>query len=207
MEHKEVEVPEVQKPRKRPLFTHGITLKIETGCGSVFVTINEDDIGICEVFSQLGKAGGCPSSQLEALARIISLALKSNTDVKLIIKNLRGIRCPNPTRIKEGVITSCADALGVALETYISKIKKILDKGDCSNIRTLKIGAANADDFEEQIRKQKKQMKEEDDKDINKVSITTNNTSKIAACPECGGSVNFVEGCNVCPSCGWSACS
>ncbi|GAH11457.1 unnamed protein product, partial [marine sediment metagenome] len=59
-------------PRKRSRVTTGVTERVTTGCGYIYVTVNRDEQGIFEVFSHLGKAGGCASAQLEATCRLIS---------------------------------------------------------------------------------------------------------------------------------------
>lgn len=107
-------------PRKRPDITTGITQKIETGCGHLYVTVNSDSEGPCEVFTQMGKVGGCASAQLEAIARLTSLGLRSNIKLESIIRQIRGIRCPSPMWQKGKVITSCADGLSKALETFLN---------------------------------------------------------------------------------------
>jgi ribonucleoside-diphosphate reductase alpha chain len=109
-------------PRKRPKVTRGITERVNTGCGYIYVTVNFDSQGISEVFSILGKAGGCAAAQLEAISRLTSLALRSGIDVDSIVKHLRGIRCPSIAWEQGHAILSCADAIASVLEKYIKKV-------------------------------------------------------------------------------------
>lgn len=108
------------EPRERPFITRGVTQKIETGCGHLYITINSDNEGACEVFTQIGKVGACASAQMEAIARLTSLCLRSNIKLTSIIKQLQGIRCPSPMWYKGEMVTSCADGLAKALQTYIN---------------------------------------------------------------------------------------
>ncbi|NCB39071.1 MAG: vitamin B12-dependent ribonucleotide reductase, partial [Erysipelotrichia bacterium] len=118
---KTVSEPSRVTPRSRPERTIGVTERFKIGCGNLYVTVNSDDRGICEVFTSLGRNGGCPS-QSEATARLVSMALRAGIDVQEIIDQLKGIRCMST--LKKGAMSggikvlSCPDAIGKAIEQY-----------------------------------------------------------------------------------------
>ncbi len=112
-------------PRPRPRVTQGITEKVRIGCGNLYVTVNYDEQGICEVFTNLGRAGGCPS-QSEATSRLVSMALRAGMEPQTLIGQLRGIRCLATMRRKDsGVqVLSCPDAIGRVLEKVLGIMEK-----------------------------------------------------------------------------------
>jgi len=120
-------------PRKRPKVTTGVTERVNTGCGYIYVTVNFDSQGISEVFSTLGKAGGCAAAQLEAISRLTSLALRSGIDIDSIVKQLRGIRCPAIAWEQGHAILSCADAIASVLEKYIREKTETNEKSTNPN--------------------------------------------------------------------------
>lgn len=185
---KEEQQPKTLAPRQRPDITTGITEKVRVGCGTLYITVNRDNNGICEVFTNVGKAGGCPS-QSEATSRLISIALRSGMDVNEIIEQLKGIRCHSTLRQraynKDIKVLSCPDAIGKTIE-------KVL------NIQT----SSNSDKYDIEIA-------EDDPVDassISEVSIALDG-NKEPRCPECGEKITHQSGCVICPSCGYSKCN
>ncbi len=180
---------DIKKARLRPKKVMGSTLLMHTGCGKMYVTINEDKEGVFEVFTQLGKSGGCTATQSEAIARLISLALRSRVETSKIIEQLKGIRCPSPTLTEGGAILSCPDAIAKALESYLSERETPNLFNDSSESVSVK---PIADKKTEPKTYQSKGM--------------GNSEGTCPQCPECGEMLEFAEGCVVCKSCGYSKC-
>jgi len=128
----------VQKivPKKRPEVIKGSTRFMKTGCGNLYVTINEDEDGhLFELFTSMGKAGGCAASQSEAIGRLVSLAFRSNIEPEEVIKQLKGISCHSPAWHDGGKILSCSDAIAKALEKYYTKGNK--SNGNSNKIKMI----------------------------------------------------------------------
>lgn len=121
----EEEVPfESQKgrvKRDRPRALAGTTYQMQTGCGPLYVTINEDQAGLFELFTTMGKAGGCASSQCEAIGRLVSLAWRSGVQARQAVKQLIGITCHKPSGFGDNRVTSCADAVAKAIQTHMAE--------------------------------------------------------------------------------------
>jgi ribonucleoside-diphosphate reductase alpha chain len=128
-------------PRKRPENIKGETRGMKTGCGNIYVTVNEDENGqVFELFTHMGKAGGCAASQAEAIGRLVSLALRSNIEPEVIISQLKGITCHEQTWTNGGKITSCSDAIAKALEKYLQKGEKGNGNGGNGHGEIMRIG-------------------------------------------------------------------
>jgi ribonucleoside-diphosphate reductase alpha chain len=183
-------------PRTRPEVTTGITEKVRIGCGNLYITVNSDENGICEVFTNLGRAGGCPS-QSEATSRLISIALRAGVDIKEIIEQLRGIRCHSTLRQKGLKVLSCPDAIGRALERYMNtkvenKDIKTIDEPGCIGNCSLCATPCHAVTVEE-------------GKAEHVASLNPN--SNMKNCPECGNPIQHEGGCVICRNCGYSKCN
>jgi ribonucleoside-diphosphate reductase alpha chain len=105
--------------RERPRALKGATYQMETGCGPLYVTINEDNQGLFELFTTMGKAGGCAASQCEAIGRLVSLAWRSGVQARQAVKQMIGITCHKPAGFGDNRVTSCADAVAKAIQMHM----------------------------------------------------------------------------------------
>ncbi len=187
--------PRRLKPRPRPAITRGVTERIRTGDGSLFITINEDEAGMCEVFASLGKAGGAAAAQSEAMCRLISLALRSGLDPRAIVDQLKGISGPNPVWDNGELILSAPDAIGRAVERYLERRGDLDNGGVESNGNGATRGAASADVVvRAAIRSEEFQ------------GPGAMPARPMSSCPDCGSPVANENGCLLCKHCGWSKC-
>lgn len=181
-------------PRERPDVISGVTYRLKTAYGKLFVTINDDESGQpFEVFSHLGKAGGFFAAKAEAICRLVSLALRSGVDVREVIGQLKGIRGPTPTWSEDGkMILSLPDGIGQILEKHISREQAKLDLDFKTSPQATMEAAAEPVDVANGFS-----------------SFSTHSLAdhgEAPACPECGGMLEIGEGCLKCQSCGYSKC-
>ena len=195
------------EPRPRPDITTGFTEKVGIGCGNLYITVNYDENGICEVFTNTGRAGGCPS-QSEATSRLVSVALRSGMDVKSIVEQLKGIRCPSTIRQKGLKVLSCPDAIGRLIEK-VAKIQSSKDEDVSGEICATteysllqKPSARTADAEQSECDSQCSSCT------MNEVCSNPGyeNDYVSAECPECGKALEHEGGCVICRSCGYSKC-
>jgi len=178
-------------PRLRAKIVSGITIETRTGCGDLYVTINEDERkNPFEVFAQLGKSGGCAASQTEAIGRLTSLCLRSGISWEQVVKQLKGIICDRSYGFGKEKIFSCADAVAKAIELHQESKKS-------------KAGQKNSPPFLE-----KPLVGDKIKSNIKSEESTFRRGRWIGACPDCGSStIEYEGGCFVCKSCGYTECS
>ncbi|TMT87141.1 adenosylcobalamin-dependent ribonucleoside-diphosphate reductase [Haloterrigena sp. H1] len=194
--------------RERPDALQGVSQRIDTGYGKIYVTINEDpETGQpFELFANIGHSGGFTNSFTEALAKVISTSLRSGVDPEEIVDELCGTRSPKVAWDKGEQIQSIPDAIGTAMRRYLEgEIDKPYPKQ-----QTLE-ESADADRVESPGHKtdggaaaaQGGAAAETDD-DTTQDLIDAGESPE---CPDCGSmSLYFSEGCKTCESCGWSEC-
>ncbi|MGI6402631.1 MAG: vitamin B12-dependent ribonucleotide reductase [Oscillospiraceae bacterium] len=205
LEDQALATPLVVKPRDRAESMLGVTKRVKIGCGNLYITVNYDDLGICEVFTSTGKAGGCPS-QSEATARLASVALRSGLDVDEVVRQLWGIRCPSTIRQQGMKCTSCPDAIA----RVIKEVDDNLKSGRLTAIngaRTIlykfcpECGTALNTEGASQTCSQCGFTRGIVNHNIKKSKDTD------SLCPDCSEKLEHEGGCVSCRNCGYSKCN
>ncbi|RQG96935.1 adenosylcobalamin-dependent ribonucleoside-diphosphate reductase [Natrarchaeobius oligotrophus] len=205
-----VEVDFTEK-RDRPDALQGVSQRIDTGYGKVYVTINEDpETGQpFELFANIGHSGGFTNSFTEALAKVISTSLRSGVDPEEIVDELCGTRSPKVAWDKGEQIQSIPDAIGTAMRRYLADeidkpyptqqtLEESADAGEIEYDGPQTDGGAAA------VEGGNAGPRESVDDDATQDLIDAGESPE---CPECGAlSLYFSEGCKTCESCGWSEC-
>ena len=170
----------VLTPKARPKDMKGVTERIRTGHGTMYITINFDEDKPFEVFTTLGKAGGCDSAQLEAISRLVSLALRSGIDMREIVEQLRGITCC-PAWDNGTLVRSAPDAVALALAGHANSESRPEEMQEGSQLKLLP------------------ESKERPKWDLE-------GANPKSRCPDCTSLLIYQEGCLMCAGCGWNKC-
>jgi ribonucleoside-diphosphate reductase alpha chain len=175
-------------PRQRPASVTGVTDRVRTGHGNTYVTVNFDESGRpFELFTTLGKAGGCDSANLEAISRLVSLALRSGIDPSQIVEDLKGITCC-PVWDSGTLVRSAPDAVGLVLSHHLNTEgpEGVLPEQQARADQTTQLGlfpstqpAPSGDSYR---------------------------LPSAARCPKCSGNLIHQEGCLRCLDCGFTKC-
>ncbi len=180
-----------RQKRSRPEALRGTTRRVETPLGTLYVTITEDDRSQpFEVFMSLGKAGGALMADVEAMGRLVSLALRSGIPMKEIHRQLRGISSDRTIGLGTHKVLSVPDAVGIAIEKWMQDkqgIQQELIPGapQAEVAPTVKVTmGAGAEQFE----------------------LVRRDEPMAGACPDCGSQLEYAEGCMKCHVCGFSEC-
>lgn len=193
--------------RERPEQMQGMTYRLRTAYGNMYVTINEDKTGPFEVFASLGKTGGFFSAQTEAITRLISLALRSNVAVEEVIQQLKGIRGPDVAFTNGETIYSVPDAIAKVLDKHIRAQQQLsLPLEIPQSPAATPMAETNTE-----LQFVPTTMVTETDQ-TNQVKAVRSNPTSIAdlgsapVCLVCGNVLVMTEGCIKCEACGYSKC-
>jgi len=183
----DVEAENLQRraKRSRPDLLKGSTRRVESPLGTMYVTITEDDKGQpFEIFMSLGKAGGALMADVEAIGRLISLALRSGVPLPEIYRQLRGISSDRAVGLGPQKVLSVPDAIGIAIEKWMQDQQGV--QQDLLAPTTEVVRASSGEAALREMRGPEPDF--------------------IGACPDCGSQLAFIEGCAKCHVCGFSEC-
>lgn len=184
--------PPERQARKVPQKTYGVRYRIRTGYGKLYVNINEDEHGLIEVFATVGKSGGFTESFCEALARMVSLNLRWGVPVAEVIEQLEGIRSPELGWDNGEQVHSIPDGIALALKRHMGR-----EGGDDTLSQ-----ASVEEELSQTAEKLAEVVETETDGGVKEVVGNGSNPE----CDNCGTMLVIQEGCEKCPSCGWSKC-
>ena len=182
-----------RQKRMRPETLRGVTRRMETPLGTMYVTITEDEKGQpFEVFMSLGKAGGALMADVEAIGRLISLALRSGIPMKEIHRQIRGISSDRVIGLGANKVMSVPDAVGIAIERWMQE-----KQGVQTELPGITPMAANGPAMEQIVNVTA---------GAQQMSMKLNEPTLAGACPDCGSQLEMAEGCAKCHVCGFSEC-
>ena len=118
------------RPIERPMTLEGFTTTKESPVGKMFLTLNTFHGHPVELFAQIGKAGSDVSAFTEAIARLVSIGLRSGIDPQEIADQLMGIGGSRSIGFGPNRVRSVPDALGQFLDEYLKRQKSEQENED-----------------------------------------------------------------------------
>ncbi|NPV91212.1 MAG: adenosylcobalamin-dependent ribonucleoside-diphosphate reductase [Firmicutes bacterium] len=170
--------------RPRPKQTVGITQRLDTGCGKLYLTVNYDPVSgeAIETFVTTGSDGGCRAFT-ESTSRLVSMAIRAGVAIPEIVEQLISTRsCPSwqlsrgrGKRLSQG--NCCPSAIGHALGEIVER-------------NSIRLGESALENHVPD----------------HPVGREAGRTPQYQPCPECGQDMAPAEGCHNCLHCGYSKC-
>jgi ribonucleoside-diphosphate reductase alpha chain len=194
----ELEAENLQRRQKRsrPESLRGTTRRVETPLGTLYVTVTEDDRGQpFEVFMSLGKAGGAIMADVEAMGRLISLALRSGIPLKEVHRQIRGISSDRAIGLGPNKVLSVPDAVGIAIERWMQEKQGIQQELLAGATPPAGMPIPTVAQVQEVATQGAEQLQPSHQQPV-----------LTGACPDCGSQLEFAEGCMKCHVCGFSEC-
>ena len=193
----EAENAQRRAKRSRPDLLRGMTRRMETPLGTAYITITEDDKGQpFEIFISLGKAGAPLMADVEAMGRLISLALRSGIPMAEIHRQLRGISSDKAIGLGPNKVMSVPDAIGIAIEKWMQEKHEgvqqdlLVQPKNEAGVRSITTAPSLGGQTQQQPT----------------YEHNSNGPDLLGACPDCGSQLEFAEGCVKCHVCGYSEC-
>ncbi len=195
-------------PRPRPKVTAGRTERVETPRGRIYVVVNEDELGVCEVFVHSFDV------EADACGRLASLALRAGVDPRAVIEQLWRVqskevafdRSANGTVVR---VTTIAQAVALALGRALYGDAFRPDK---EFPRAEALPAPEGRVRQEPLRFTPPHAPTRAILAVSGASEVEDNGDRttplefIGICPDCGASLVHENGCVTCRSCGFSKC-
>ena len=182
--------------RARPKVTRGHTERIETPRGRIYVTVNEDATGLCEVFVQ------SLDVEADAVGRLASVALRTGADARDVIEQLWRVQSREVAidRSDDGTvvrITTIAQGIALALGRFLygPGFRPDRDFPLADRLPTPAGGNGMRDHA-----LAPSPLGESADTQQPLLSFA-------GICPDCGTTLTYENGCAHCRTCGYSKCS
>ncbi len=200
---------QVPGARQRPKVTEGRTERVETPRGPIYVTINEDEFGLCEIFVKSLDA------EAEVTGRLASLLLRAAVDPREIMEQLWRVRS------REVAFDKSADGTNVMVTTVAQGVALVIGRylyGDSFNpknsyprVSTLPDPVARNKQLKLKFSQGAEVAPQPLQAPDSLTQIQTNKDVRLSKefagiCPDCGETMIQENGCATCKHCGFTKC-